>query len=179
MSFVFSPYFIWKISKNPEDKARISSTFAITVIEASNVQNAVSSDASLLIDSRIMPNETTDDIKNYINKKITKALPKEKVKIEYLSQMEPSFSKNEDKYEFEKLSEIIRKLYPDIAISPYLTLGATDAREYSEISDNTFRFLPCILKPEEAGLMHSDNEKISIRNWGRMITFYKQYILSK
>lgn len=176
---ILRPLFIWKISNTPEDMARVSSTYAITVIEASNVQNAVSADASLLIDARILPEETVDDIKNYINKTVAKALPNEKIKIEYLSQMEPSTSKNDNKEEYEKLSKIIRKIYPDILISPYLVLGATDAREYNEISNNTFRFLPCILKPDEAALMHSDNEKISIKNWGRMITFYKEYILDK
>ncbi len=175
---ILKPLFIWKISDNPEDRARISSTFAVTVVEASNVQNAVSSDASILIDSRILPDESTDDIKNYIEKKIKKALPDEKVKIEYLSEIEPSKSSlNSD--EFEKLSKIIRKIYPDIMVSPCLTLGGTDAREYSKISDSTFRFLPCILKDEEAGLMHGDNEKLSVKNWARMITFYKEYILTK
>ena len=176
---ILKPLFVWKISNTPEDMARISSTYAITVIEASNVQNAVSADSSFLIDARILPEETVDDVKNYINKTIAKALPNEKIKIEYLNQMEPSTSKNDNKEEYEKLSKVIRKIYPDILISPYLVLGATDAREYNEISNNTFRFLPCILKPNEAALMHSDNEKISIKNWGRMITFYKEYILDK
>lgn len=176
---IFRSLFIQKISKNPEDNARIHSTYAITVIEASNVQNAISSDASLLVDARILPDETTDDVKNHINKIINKTLPDEKVKIEYLSQMEPSVSKNKNKDEYEKLSKIIRKIYPNMPISPYMTLGATDAREYNEISNNTFRFLPCVLKLEEAALMHGDNEKISIKNWGRMINFYKEYMLSK
>ena len=57
-----------------------------------------------------------------------------------------------------------------------MVLGATDAREYSKISDNTYRFLPIILSDEEAALMHADNEKISIENWGRMIDFYTNFI---
>ncbi len=175
---ILKPLFIWKMSEIPEENARISSTFAITMIEASNVQNAVSQDASMLIDSRIIPNETLQDIKNYINEKIEKALPNEKVTIEYLSEIEPSLSPS-DSDEFKKLGETIRKIYPDIPVLPYLVLGATDAREYSKISNNTFRFLPCVLTDAEAGLMHSDNERISIKNWGRMITFYKEYILSK
>ena len=176
---ILKPIFVRKISNNAQDRARISSTYAITIIEASNIQNAVSSDASMLIDSRIIPEETTEDVKEYINKIIKKTLPGEKVKIEYLNQMEPSVSKIDNKEEFEKLSAIIRKIYPNILVSPYLTLGATDAREYNNISNNTFRFLPCILKEEEASLMHGDNEKISIKNWGRMITFYREYILSR
>ena len=176
---ILRPLFVREMSKKPDDLARISSTYAITILEASNVQNAVSADASMMIDTRMLPGYTTNDVKKYINKVVAKTLPNEKVKIEYLSVIEPSVSKNNDNSEFEKLSRVIRNIYPDIPISPYLVLGATDARAYNLISDNTFRFLPCVLTPEEAGLMHVDNEKLSIKNWGRMITFYKGYILSK
>ena len=57
-----------------------------------------------------------------------------------------------------------------------MVLGATDARDYAKVSDNTYRFLPIILSDEEAALMHADNEKISIENWARMIEFYKNFI---
>ncbi|MBQ8476722.1 M20/M25/M40 family metallo-hydrolase, partial [bacterium] len=176
---ILKPLFIYKMSKNNEENARLASTAAITIIEASNVQNAVSNEASMLVDIRILPDKSTDDIKKYVNKIIKQTLLDKDIKVEYLSIMEPCVSKNANDDEFQKLAQIIRKIYPNIPVSPYLTLGATDAREYSEISDNTYRFLPCILKPEEYALMHSDNEKISIKNWGRMIDFYKEYILNK
>ena len=73
----------------------------------------------------------------------------------------------------------INKLFPIITIAPYLVLGATDAREYAEIADNTYRFLPIILTEEEAGLMHADNERISVENWTRMIYFYREFIKSR
>ncbi len=173
------PFFIWKLSRNNEDNARIRSTLAVTIIEASNVQNAVSDDASMLIDSRILPGQSTDDVKLFINKLIKKTIPDETVKIEYLTFMEPSISSNIYSEEYKKLVKNIQQLYPDIIVAPYLTLGATDARDYAEISDNTYRFLPCVLTPEQAGLMHSDNEYISVKNWGRMIDFYKEYIMDR
>ena len=176
---ILKPLFIWKISKTPEDLARISSTHAITVIEAATVPNAVSGEAFMLIDSRIIPEETVDDIKTYINKKIKKTLPKEKVKIEYLDVVDPTLAVTTTSDDFKKLSDTINKLYPNIKISPYMVLGVTDASEYKDITDAAFCFLPCVLTVEEAALMHNDNEKISVKNFGRMISFYKEYILTK
>ena len=173
------PLLNWKLSQLPEDNARIHSTTAVTVIEASIIQNAVSKDASMLIDSRILPGQSTNDIKEYISGMVRKILPKEKVDIEYLNHMEPCPSSNIESNEYEQLTKNINNLYNGIIVAPYLTLGATDAREYAEISDNTYRFLPCVLTPDEAALMHSDNEFITIKNWARMIAFYKEFIMDR
>ena len=176
---IFKPLFIWKISKTPDDLARISSTHSVTVVEASTVPNAVSSEAFLLIDSRIIPEETVEDVKNFINKKISEVLPKEQIKIEYLDIVNPTSSARIDSDEFKKLAKTINQVFPDIKISPYMVLGVTDASEYKEITDYAFCFLPCVLTVEEAAQMHNDNEKISVKNFGRMISFYKEYIQSK
>lgn len=177
--YIFAPILFKFLSKNPEDNARLHSTNAITVIEASNVANAITKDASMLIDTRILPSQSSEDIKQYLVKTIKNTLPNEQFKIEYLSIMEPCKSSDINSKEYHQLVKNIRKLYPDIIVAPYLTLGATDAREYSAISKNTYRFLPCILTVDEASLMHSDNEKLSLRNWGRMITFYKEFITDR
>ena len=177
--YIFAPILFKYLSKNPEDNARVHSTNAITVIEASNTANAITKDASMLIDTRILPSQSSEDIKQYLVKTIKKAIPNEQFKIDYLSIMEPCKPSDINSKEYHQLVKNIRKLYPDIRVAPYLTLGATDAREYAEISKNTYRFLPCILTVEEAALMHSDNEKLSLRNWGRMITFYKEFITDR
>ena len=73
----------------------------------------------------------------------------------------------------------IDKIFPNITVVPYLVLGATDAGEYAQIADNAFRFLPVILTEKDVALMHADNEKISVKNWLRMISFYKEFILTR
>ncbi len=176
---ILRPLFYIKMSRNAEDNARLHSTYAITVLDASNVQNAVSPEASMIIDARILPAQTVKDTKKYIEKIVKKALEEKNVKIEYLSSFEPCVSSNINSEEYNKLSNNIQKLYPEITIAPYLTLGSTDAREYSEISENTYRFLPAVLTEYEAALMHSDNEKISLENWARMIAFYKEFMITR
>jgi len=176
---IFEPLFIKKISKNPDDLARLSTTYAVSIIEAATVPNAVSSEASMMLDARILPEESVDDVKNYINNVISKVLPNEKVKQEYLDVVVPTPSAGIISEEYKNLSKVIDKSFPDVKVSPYLVLGVTDASEYKDIVDAAFCFLPCVLTVDEAALMHNDNERISVKNFGRMISFYKEYILTK
>lgn len=168
-----------ELSKSAEDNARINTTFAISIIEASNTANVISNEASIIVDSRILPTHKIDDIKKYIEETVKKTLPTEEVKIEYLSELKPCKASKTDTEDYRLLKKNIHSIFPNITIAPYLVLGATDAREYAEIADNAYRFLPIILTEEEAGLMHADNERISVENWTRMVHFYKEFIKSR
>ncbi len=176
---LFKPLLYKALSNSAEDNARINTTFSISIIEASNTANVISKDASIIIDSRVLPTHKIDDIKKYIEKNAKKVLPNEDVKIEYLSEMQPCKASKTDTEEYKLLKKNINAIFPNITIAPFLVLGATDAREYAEISDSTYRFLPIVLTEEEAALMHADNEKISVKNWARMIAFYKEFIKNR
>lgn len=168
-----------ELSKNPEDNARINTTFATSIINASNTANVISGEASMTIDSRILPIHKIEDIKKHIEKVVKRTLPNEDVKIEYLSELPPSKASKTDTEDYKLLKKNINSVFPNIAIAPYMVLGATDAREYAEISDNAYRFLPVVLPEGEAALMHADNERISVVNWTRMVFFYKEFIKSR
>ena len=172
----FKSFLYKKLSKNAEDNARINSTFAITILEASNTANVISNNASMIIDIRILPIHNPEDIKTYIENTIYKISNKEEVKIEYLDIMQPCKASPINTNEYKMLEDDIHSIFPDIKIAPYMVLGATEARDYAKVSDNTYRFLPIILSDEDAALMHADNEKITIQNWARMIEFYKNFI---
>ena len=163
--FFFKKLLYKELMKTPEDNARINSTFAITMLEASNTPNVISNDATLTMDIRILPLHNIDDIKKYIEGIIYKNLGENEVKIEYLDSIPPCEESPINTNDYNLIKEDIHSLYPNIKIAPYMVLGATDARDYAKISDNTYRFLPIILTDEEAALMHADNEQISIKNW--------------
>jgi carboxypeptidase PM20D1 len=45
--------------------------------------------------------------------------------------------------------EIISGVFPDAVPCPNMMLGGSDAKHYSEISENILRFVPVRLTPEE------------------------------
>jgi len=167
--------------KDPEKYAKTHTTLAITMLEGSNAWNVVPKEASFTVDSRILPSQSTDDVKKHIEKVIDKTFKgsgRRNVKVEYLTEVEPSRTSDVNSQSFKNLAAKIEKFYPDARVEPFLSLGATDARTYGQIADNAYRFLPAIISDEDHGLMHADNEKISLKNYSAMINFYKDYLES-
>ena len=59
-----------------------------------------------------------------------------------------------------------------------LQTAVTDARRFSDIADNIFRFAPIDLNNEQFKSIHGDNECIKVENIEECVRFYKDYIIA-
>ncbi|WP_199768562.1 hypothetical protein [Sphingobacterium sp. HMA12] len=57
-------------------------------------------------------------------------------------------------------------------MTPYLTVGGTDAIKYQELSKNIYRFMPVKINHSEQQSLHGTNEYISIENYMKMIEYF-------
>ncbi len=89
---------------------------------------------------------------------------------------EPSPVSNIKSEGFLSVRKAIRRIFPDIAISPGLVTGTTDSRYYTEISRNNYRFAPFVFGPEDRLIIHGTNERVSLEGYIRAIKFYRQLI---
>ena len=62
-------------------------------------------------------------------------------------------------------------------MAPYLVVVLTDARYYTHLSSNIFRFLPIRMRAEDLERMHGIDERLSVRQYQTAIRFYRQLIL--
>lgn len=60
----------------------------------------------------------------------------------------------------------------DIVTAPYLQLGASDSRWFTDVSAHVYRFAPFRLTRAERDALHSHNERIRVSVWLRGIGFY-------
>jgi len=67
-------------------------------------------------------------------------------------------------------------MFPDVLIAPSLVVGGTDSKHYIEIADNSYRFIPMRLYPDDIRRIHGINERISIENYAEIIRFYIQLL---
>ncbi len=81
-----------------------------------------------------------------------------------------------DSAQYKSLEKLLNKNYPDVIVAPYLLTAGTDARRFTGLSDNIFRFAPIDLNKEQFASIHSANENINIKNIGQCVLFYKDYI---
>ncbi len=61
-------------------------------------------------------------------------------------------------------------------VAPGLVIGGTDSKHYAKIADNSYRFLPMRLGPDDIKRIHGADERVSIENYAEIIRFYVQLI---
>jgi carboxypeptidase PM20D1 len=74
--------------------------------------------------------------------------------------------------DFVKLGQAVKHVFPEALVSPYLTIGGTDSKNFEGLAQNTYRFLPIALSAEEVGGIHGTNERISVNGFNTMVDFY-------
>ncbi len=77
---------------------------------------------------------------------------------------------------FHVLEEVLHEDFPDVITAPFLLTAGTDARRLSAVADSILRFAPIDLSPEQFASVHGDDERISVRNIGECVCFYKDFI---
>jgi carboxypeptidase PM20D1 len=61
-------------------------------------------------------------------------------------------------------------------VAPLMIIGVTDSRHMSVLTDDIYRFSPMSLELKEGAMAHGFDERISIENFSRMISFYSQVL---
>ena len=90
---------------------------------------------------------------------------------------EPSAVSSTDSESFRTLERTIRSVVPDAIVAPYLGVVATDARYYSGLSRNVFRFLPLRLMSRDLERMHGIDERIGVNEYETAIRTYRQLVI--
>ncbi len=169
-----------QLSKSKMMNASIRTTTAPTIINAGVKDNVLPGRAEAVVNFRILPG---DDLRSVyemvlerINDERVEVSPLEGDTLEGESGWNPTPVADTESPYFLKLSQLVRQAYPDALASPYLVVGATDARRYASITDNAFRFNPVKLSRDELARMHGVDERISIENCEKMVSFYITYI---
>ena len=70
------------------------------------------------------------------------------------SSREPSATSDPDSESYRILARTIREVFPGAAVAPALVLGGTDSKHYGEVAEQSFRFVPLRLAPEDLKRIH-------------------------
>lgn len=165
---VLNPLILWQFGQKPSLNAVIRSTMATTMIRSGEAPNVMPSDAEATINVRIRPGDTPESILEHARQ----VIGDERV----LCQLEPnpqppSEVSDPDSSDFRLIQRTIRQLDPSIVVAPGLAVVATDSRHYEGLTENTFRFLPLRLGPDDLSRIHGIDERISVENYLEMVQF--------
>jgi len=168
--WLLKPLLLGQLTKNNSTNALVRTTTALTMMKGSDGTNVLSPQVEFVVNFRILPGNTVAEIKEHIQK----ACEGFEVEIEEVDNTrEASKISPKDTKGYKVIEKTIKEIYPDVVITPYLTVGGTDAYKYEIASDNVYRFIPFSINSAEQQSIHSTNEYISIANYGRMIAYFE------
>ncbi|MFT4032589.1 MAG: M20 family peptidase [Siphonobacter sp.] len=167
--WLFAPVIKSGLEATPSGAATLRTTTAPTIFRAGAKDNVLPIDATATVNFRILPGDTVEDVikhvKNVIeNDSITvTVLGKGNNPVPLADTETPSFL---------TIHKTIKSVFPNVAVAPYVVLGATDSKYYSALTPAIYRFAPMILTDLETQAVHGTNERISIKDYNNMVRFY-------
>ncbi|MEG1805349.1 MAG: M20/M25/M40 family metallo-hydrolase [Clostridia bacterium] len=156
-----------------ETNAMLTTTFAYTVLEGSNAHNVLPAQAKANLNTRIANNHDLDMVIAHLKKVIND----DRVTITPVMAYNPSPMAAVDGFAFKTVERVLNEVYPEVIVSPYVMLAASDSRFYGEISSEVLKFAPFKMTKEQRGSIHGNNENIEISTLIRGVEFYNNLIL--
>jgi carboxypeptidase PM20D1 len=171
-TWLFSPIIFSIFKKNTTMNALIRSTCAVTMVRGSEAANIISNKAHAVLNIRLLPNQSAEEVINQYKKKTKK----ESISYEIAHENARSKVSSTDTKSFKHLETTISSIFPNTIITPYVLTGGSDALHYESVCDAVYRFTPALMNNSELSRMHNTNERFSIENLSSAISFYKTFI---
>jgi carboxypeptidase PM20D1 len=170
------PLVMRKLQSSPATNAMVRTTTAVTVFQAGTKDNVLPSYGRAVINFRILPGDSIAGVVEHVRH----AIGDTRVEVRTVGAFsaEPSAVSSSESESFHMLARTIRSIAPDAIVAPYLVVVVTDARYYTGLSRNVFRFLPLRLTARDLDRMHGTNERIAVFHYEDAIRTYRQLILN-
>ncbi len=159
-------------SKQATLNAAIRTTVVPTVIKASDKSNVIAKKATAQVNIRLLNGDTEERVATWVKNTIKDP----SISIRTLRFTPPSKVSSSDGEAFLFLRSAIKRIFPEAIVTPYLMMGATDARKYQDLSDCIYRFTPARMERSEVDRMHAPDERISRENIVLAKRFYHHLI---
>lgn len=174
-SRLFAPVLKPRLASSPTSNALIRTTQAATMLQGSPKENILPSRASAVMNCRILPGETIDDVIRHMQRAVEGLA----VTIQPMAELEgndplPVSGTQQPGYRW--LVNAVESVFPDIIISPSIVLVTTDSRHFKDCSDNIYRFIPFVLDRSLLDSIHSADERIPLDNLQAAVRVYSRLL---
>lgn len=157
----------------PEMNAMVRTTAVATQLSGAPGENVLATTARASINIRLLTGDTVASAAERIRRVVRD--PAVEVEVRHGSDPSPVSPWRGESWR--RIGAAVGSaLGSEIVTTPYIQLGASDSRWFTEISDHVYRFTPFHLTRAERDALHSHNERIRVEVWLRGIGFYRDLI---
>lgn len=168
---IFRPIIKKVLESNADTAAMIRSAINITKIEAGNEKGGVPDTATATLSLKIAPHDTVDGVIAHIRKVVGENIEVEEIKRSNPPRISDFRTKN-----FELVKNTVKKVFPDVGAAPFILNAGTDARHFSPICNEIYRFGAFRLDDDLFGTVHGANERIPVKDYLKCIEFYYELV---
>ncbi|MGY6498862.1 MAG: M20/M25/M40 family metallo-hydrolase [Microcella sp.] len=146
------------LRSSAETRALVRTTRAVTELRAGHAANALAESAEATVNMRIAPGSSVAEAVS----EVLAAIDDELVAVEVLEPSEPSPVSPAHGEGWEAIVGAVRDVHPELLVSPYVMMQASDSRWFTAISDHVYRFAPFRMSASERACLHAKNERIRV-----------------
>ncbi|MFD2998961.1 M20/M25/M40 family metallo-hydrolase [Pontibacter toksunensis] len=162
------------LAKDRATDALIRTQMTPTFLESGDAYNVMPRVATAVLNIRILNGEDQHTVLKHVKKAINDERVQVEVKGVYTP---PSPITTTDTWTYAALEKSIRSIFPDVAlVVPALFPGSTDAKHYTSLTKNIYRFAPQVVTREDAQLVHNVDERLGVEVFLKSIAFYKTLV---
>merc|ERR1712071_528258 len=137
-----------------------------TIIRAGIKNNVIPSEASLNINFRVHPLDTPKQIYERVKRVVAR-------KFDFPVSIKNATNMIQTTAGFAALKSNIQRIYKNqIIVTPYLTVGNTDARKFESMSKNVYRFSFFDYLIQDMNRFHGKNERILWTDLEKSMNFH-------
>ena len=148
--------------------ALVRTTVAFTQAQGSDARNVIPTEASVVSNMRLNPEDNVASAKEYLVKTVNDPM----VDVNVLESFEPSRVSEINCPAWDKVSSAVAETWNGCIVSPYLMVQCSDSRHYGRISNHVYRFSAMDLTTEERRTVHGNNERIRLETISKSVEFY-------
>ncbi len=168
-NWLFESVIIGQLEKVGVMNATLRTTTAPTMIEGGVKENVLPSQAHVLVNFRIRPGNTPDDVVAHAKKVINN--PAVEVTVHRNRGTMPSPVASVDAIGFKLMQKTIGQVFEDTLVAPGLLVAGTDSKHFVTIADNSYRHFPIVFTAKDTSLIHGTNERIGVDAYVKLIQY--------
>ncbi len=168
--WLFEPVVLSQMTASPGTNAAVRTTAAPTMLRASDTENVLPQRAVATVNFRLNPRDSIDGVLADLED----LLGSEYITIRPVGEMrsEPSPLARLEGPGFEKLRRALATVHPDVPVAPNMLTGAADARHFTGLTHDVYRFQPLIFTDRDLERLHGTDERIAVDDYLALIEYY-------
>lgn len=173
--WLFTPLIVRSLLAAPPMAATVRTTTAPTIFRSGFKDNALPTEATAVVNFRILPGDTIETVLDHVRATIEDA----GIRVAPLTTppgRDPSRVSSTDSAGYRLLQSTFAAEFPGLLVVPNLLVGATDSSHYGAVAQDVYRFSPVRVAGDALETVHGIDERISADAYVKAVAFMARFM---